>query len=484
MKVCLCSAECVPYVKTGGLADITGSLPKSLEHLGCEVKVFIPLYNTIGTIFHGLLKNNEFEDIQVQIGDAVHTFNIWEGELPDSDVNVYFIDCPHYFHRGKPYTDDKDEDERFIFFQLAILETLQRFKWSPDILHSNDWQTSLLPVYLKTTFAWDELFKFTTSILTIHNIGYQGRFSKNSIHSAGLPYDDFYPEGPFELDGAFSFLKAGILYADVVTAVSPTYSKEIQTSEYGAGLEGVLATRKNDLYGILNGIDTTIWNPETDEKIPYNYSEKKIKNKYKIRAELVKEAGFKDLNIPIIGIVSRLAGQKGFELIQPIITELLNIPVNMIVLGSGDKKLEKFFELAAESFKGKFIEYIGFNDELAHLITAGADMFLMPSLYEPCGLNQMYSLVYGTVPIVRKTGGLADTVKDFHEFGEEGTGFTFIDPTPEALYLTVRRAVDIYYDRNKWSAIMKRGMKEDFSWNHSAKEYVELYKKYVKRKEF
>ena len=484
MKVCLCSAECVPYVKTGGLADITGSLPKSLEHLGCEVKVFIPLYNTIATLFHGLLQNTEFEDVPVKIGDVTHTFNLWEGVLPDSDVNVYFIDCQHYYHRGKPYTDDKDEDERFIFFQLAILETLQRLKWSPDILHCNDWQTSLLPVYLKTTFAWDELFKDTASILTIHNIGYQGRFSKNSIFSAGLSFDNFYPEGPFEMDGAFCFLKAGILYSEAITAVSPTYAKEIQTAEYGAGMEGVLAVRKKDLSGILNGIDTTIWNPETDDKIPFNYSEKKLKNKYRIRAELIKEAEFTNPNIPIVGMVSRFAGQKGFDLIEPIISELLNIPVNMIVLGSGDKKLEKFFEIAAASFKGKFIEYIGFNDELAHLITAGSDMFLMPSLYEPCGLNQMYSLAYGTVPVVRKTGGLADTVKDFHEYNEEGNGFSFEDATPQALYLTVKRAADIYYDKIKWPAIMKRGMQEDFSWDHSAKEYVELYKKYEKRKEF
>ncbi|CAN5527638.1 glycogen synthase [soil metagenome] len=484
MKVCLCSAECVPYVKTGGLADITGSLPKSLEHLGCEVIVLVPLYNTISTIFHGLLQNEEFLDVQVKVGDQIHSYNLWEGKLPDSEVSVYFIDCPHYFHRGKPYTDDKDEDERFIFFQLAILETLQRLKWSPDILHCNDWQTSLLPVYLKTTYAWDELFKKTSSLLTIHNIGYQGRFSKDSIFLAGLSYDEYYPEGPFEMNSAFSFLKAGILYADVITTVSPTYAKEIQTTEYGSGMEGVLTTRKDDLFGILNGIDTTIWNPEIDDKIPYNYSEKKIKNKYKIRAELFKEAEFYDVNIPIIGIVSRLAGQKGIELIEPIITEILNIPVNMIVLGSGEKKYERFIELAAASFKGKFIEYVGFNDELAHLITAGSDMFLMPSLYEPCGLNQMYSLVYGTVPIVRKTGGLADTVKDFHEFSENGNGFSFDEASPRALYLTIKRAVDIYYDRIKWSKIMKNGMREDFSWEHSAKEYVDIYKKYVKRKEF
>ena len=484
MKICICSTECVPYVKTGGLADITGSLPKSLEHSGCEVIVFVPLYNTISPIFHGLIKSTEFEDVQIKIGDSVQSFDLWEGILPDSEVKVYFIDCPHYYHRGKPYTDDKDEDERFIFFQLAILESLQRLKFSPDIFHCNDWQTSLIPVYLKTTYEWDELFKRSSTMLTIHNIGYQGRFKKDSIYSAGLSYDDYYPEGPFEMNSSFSFLKAGIVYADVITTVSPTYSKEIQTAEYGAGMEGILATRKEDLFGILNGIDTTIWNPEIDDKIPYNYTEKKLRNKYKIRSELFKEAGFTDVNIPIIGIVSRLAGQKGFELIEPIINEILNIPVNMIVLGSGEKKYERFIELAAASFKGKFIEYVGFNDELAHLITAGSDMFLMPSLYEPCGLNQMYSLVYGTVPIVRKTGGLADTVRDFHEFAENGNGFSFEEASPTALYLTIKRAVDIYYDRNKWTKIMKNGMHEDFSWDHSAKEYIELYKKYVKRKEF
>ncbi|MBX7045497.1 MAG: glycogen synthase GlgA [Ignavibacteria bacterium] len=478
MNVAFLTTECFPYVKTGGLADVSGSLPKALQKLGCDMKVFLPLYDTIKTIDNGLYVNEEFKDIPVQVGDNTFTFNFWEGTLPDSDVTVYFIDCPHYFHRGKPYTDDKDEDERFIFFQIACLETMQRLKWSPAIINCNDWQTGLIPSYIKFNYNWDELFKNTRTILSIHNIGYQGRFAPSTLQKAGLNYDNFYPEGPYELDGAFSFLKAGIWFADLLTTVSPNYAKEIQTEEYGAGLEGVLQMRSKDLYGILNGIDVDIWNPEKDIYIPYNYSADKVDAKYKIKKHLIKEAGFKyDENIPVIGLITRLTGQKGLDLIMPVFHELMQLPIYMMVLGSGEKKYEEFIERAADAYTDKFIEYVGYNNELSHLITAASDMFLMPSLYEPCGLNQMYSLRYGTVPIVRKTGGLADTVHDYHEHNNEGNGFSFEDAQPHVLLETVKRALSVYQDKKEWKKIMLRGMKEDFSWEHSAKEYFELFEK-------
>lgn len=477
MKIAFIASECFPYVKTGGLGDVIGSLPKSIEHEGNEVKLFLPLYSGIKTEQHKLKTFDEFKDIPVRIGDKIITFNLWNSILPESTVEVYFIDCPVYFHREMPYTDDRDEDERFILFQIAVIETLQRLKWSPDIIHCNDWQTSLIPVYLKTNYQWDKLFENTSSVLSIHNIGYQGRFSERSLYNSGLSASMYYPGGPLELDNTFCFLKAGILFSEIITTVSPTYAKEIQTKEFGAGMEGVLSERKDDIYGVLNGIDTGIWNPKTDKFIPYNYTKKNLKNKSKVKKELLNEAGIEyDEMIPTIGIISRFAGQKGFELLFPIVNELMNLPLQLLVLGSGEERTEKFFEQLAISFPDKVNTYIGYNNRLAHYITAGCDMFLMPSHYEPCGLNQMYCLNYGTVPVVRKTGGLADTVKDYHETDEKGNGFSFNDYTSYALYSTIERALNMFKEKKIWKEIMQRGMKENFSWEQSAKEYVRLYK--------
>ncbi len=478
MKIAFAASECFPYVKTGGLGDIIGSLPKAINEEGCEVKLFLPLYGGIKTEEHNLRVLEEFRDIPVSIGNKEVTFSVRYGTLPESEVEVFLIDCPVYFHRDMPYTNDPDENERFILFQIAVIETLQRLKWALDVIHCNDWQTSLIPVYLKTNYKWDKLFEHTSVLLSIHNIGYQGRFSSDAVQNAGLSYSDYYPGGPYELDGTFCFLKAGILFSEIITTVSPTYAKEIQTSEFGAGMEGVLSTRKDDLYGVLNGIDTGIWNPKTDKFIPYNYSKRGIKNKIKCKKELLSEAGIEyNEDIPLIGIVSRFAGQKGFDLMFPVVNELMNLPFQLLVLGSGEDRTEKFFEVLAESFPEKVNTYIGYNNRLAHWITAGCDMFLMPSQYEPCGLNQMYSLNYGTVPIVKKTGGLADTVLDFHEYDEKGNGFTFKEHTSFALFSAIERALTMFNDKKIWKEIMMRGMKEDFSWKHSAKEYMRLYKK-------
>lgn len=478
LKIAFAASECVPFVKTGGLGDVIGSLPKAIADLGCEVKVFIPLYSKIKTDIHDIKPLEEFNDILIKIGDNEFSYNVFTGKLPESEVIVYFIDCPQYFDREMPYTNDPDEDERFILFQVAVIETLQRLKWSPDIIHCNDWQTSLIPVYLKTNYKWDKLFENTRTLLSIHNIGYQGRFPKEAVGKAGLSYSDYYPESPYELDGTFCFLKAGIIYADILTTVSPAYSEEIRTEEFGAGMEGILNTRKDSFSGVLNGIDTNIWSPKKDKFIPVNYDRKTIKNKISCKKELLSEAGIEyNEDIPAIGIISRFAEQKGFELIFPISEELMRLPIQLIVLGSGDSVTENFFERLALKYPEKVNAYIGYNNKLSHYITAGCDMFLMPSLYEPCGLNQMYSLNYGTVPIVRKTGGLADTVKDYHEYDEKGNGFSFEESTSYALYSTIERAVNMYKDKKIWKTIMDRGMKEDFSWKHSAKEYMNIYKK-------
>lgn len=478
MKVCFAISECVPYVKTGGLADVGGALPKALAKEGCEVKVFLPLYHCINALEYGLVRAAELQDIPQNVGNKVVTFSVWCGKLPQSKVEVYFIDCPQYYHRPDPYTNNPDEDERFILFQHAVIQVLQRHKWAPDIVHCNDWQTALLPVYLKINYKWDRLFANTATLLSIHNIGYQGRFSKESVLTAGLAYDHYYPGGPYEFDNSFCFLKAGILFSEIVSTVSQTYAHEIQTHEYGAGLDGVLATRSRDLYGILNGIDTDVWNPNTDKYIPHPFSLNNLANKKKNKKALLEHAKLPfDETIPTIGMVSRLTGQKGFDLLHPIIEELMELPLQFVVLGSGEKKHEDFLRAAANAFPHKFSTYLGYHDQLAHLITAGCDLFLMPSRYEPCGLSQMFSLNYGTVPIVRKTGGLADTVKDYHEYYQEGNGLSFQDYSPHALYLTIRRALDLFRNKSVWRDIIRRGMKEDFSWKASAKSYIQLYRR-------
>lgn len=478
MKICFAVTECVPYVKTGGLADVGGALPKALAHNGCEVKVFLPLYGSIGSLDHNLTLVEALKNMTAHVGATPHTFNVWQGRLPDSEVDVYFIDCPEYFHRPHPYTSDPDEDERFILFQQAIIHVLQHLHWAPDVLHCNDWQTGLLPAFLKLSYHWDRLFDGTATLFAIHNVGYQGRFDAAAIGKAGLSYDNYYPGGPFELDGSFCFLKTGIFFSDVITTVSETYAQEIQTPAYGEGMEGVIASRKDDITGVPNGIDRNIWNPQTDELIQHRYSIKSLENKKKNKHALLAEAHLPfDDRTATIGIVSRLARQKGFELLQPVLHEIMEQPVQFVVLGSGDRDLEDFFRWAAATYKDKFSAYIGYNDKLAHQITAGCDMFLMPSLYEPCGLNQLYSLNYGTVPIVRRTGGLADTVKDYHEYYKKGNGFVFTQYSPDVLHLTIVRALDVFKQKRVWRELMMRGMQQDFSWERSAKQYVGLYKK-------
>jgi starch synthase len=483
MRICFATSECVPYVKTGGLADVSGALPKALTEYGCEVKVFLPLYGSIKALDHGLISIEKFRNLPIQIGDKTVTFSVWYKKAEDASVEHYFIDCPLYYHRAQIYTADPDEDERFVLFQNAVIHILQRFQWAPDIIHCNDWETALIPVYLKENYNWDRLFAKTSTVLSIHNLGYQGLFSKNAIAAAGLSYDKYYPTGPFEFYNSFSFLKAGILYADIVSTVSETYAQEIQTPEYGAGLEGVLALRRNDLFGILNGIDPDQWDPAVDELIPYRYENGDWPNKLKNKQALLDFAKLPfDENIPAIGMITRLFEQKGLELLAGAFDELMQQPLQFVILGSGKEKYEKFLQLAVQKHPKQVYAYLGFNNELAHLITAGCDMFLMPSLYEPCGLNQMYCLNYGTVPIVRKTGGLADTVRDYHEFNGQGNGFSFREFTPEALYTSILQALDIFRQKELWREMMKRGMQEDFSWRASAGKYVELYRKAKSKK--
>jgi starch synthase len=398
--------------------------------------------------------------------------------LPGSNIDVFFVDCPELFARDGIYTNDEDEDERFILFQNAVIISLQYMQWAPDVVHCNDWQCGLIPAYIRTSYSWDRLFSKTTCVQTIHNIAYQGLFNPDTYLKANINKEEFLAVRPFELNKLFCFLKAGIYYSDEITTVSPTYAKEIMTLEYGTGLEGILKLKSQNVTGILNGIDINVWSPERDTLIPYNYSSDDFSGKLKNKREVIKLSKIiNDIDIPIIGMVTRFAWQKGLELLEEIFDKIIMEDVQFIILGEGEEKYEEYIEKISKKYKEKVFAYIGYNNELAHLITAGSDIFLMPSKYEPCGLNQMYSLNYGTIPVVRKTGGLADTVRDADEYDSNANGFTFKKFDSNELYFTIKRALKLFKNKQKWDELVITGMGEDFSWGKSAKEYLKVYKK-------
>jgi len=476
MKICFVASECVPFAKTGGLADVAGSLPIALSKYDVEIKIFLPLYSVINRDKYDIKEIDNIKNVPVKLGENEYEFGLCTCKLPRTDIDVYFVDCPNLFSREKIYTNDEDEDERFILFQNAVIISLQYLQWAPDVIHCNDWQSALIPAYIKTSYSWDNLFSKTACVQTIHNIVYQGLFEADTLLKANFTKKDFYVGGPFEMNKLFCFLKAGIFYSEKITTVSPTYAEEIKTPEFGTGLEGILQIRSENLTGILNGIDTNIWNPLTDKLIPYNYSAENLEGKKLNKLELLKSLNLKvDESIPLIGIVSRFAWQKGFELLQEIFEKLIAENFQFVILGEGEEKYVEFFEEIMLKYRSNVFVYNGYNNELAHKITAGSDMFLMPSKYEPCGLNQMYSLNYGTLPIVRKTGGLADTVRDFLEYEENANGFSFDEFDSLELFLAIMRAKKLFMNKSEWKRLMLKGMGEDFSWGKSCENYFQVY---------
>lgn len=481
MKIAFVSSEVFPFSKTGGLADVSSSLPNEIAKLGNEVIVFSPKYYTVDEKKYNL----EFQDwigtIPVRTAGIVHNVYVHKGSLQNSNVPIYFIDFPPFFHRKLFYTNDFDEADRFILFSKSVIELIQRLQWKPDIIHCNDWQTGLIPLLIKDNYSWDKLFLNTASVFTIHNIGYQGKFGIEALDKAEIKRDYYYNFGEVEHGGNVNFMKAGISFADVINTVSKTYAKELLTSEFSYGLDYILKYRQHDFYGILNGVDYETWNPETDKFIPHNYSIDSLERKIENKKELLKQFNIPfNPQIPLIGIVSRLAIQKGFDLIANSLDYLSKLNCQWIILGNGEKYYEEMFQTFSYYHPEKVACYIGYNDELSHLIEAGADMFLMPSHYEPCGLNQIYSLKYGTVPIVRKTGGLADTVRDWDEMksygSETGNGFSFVHYDGFGLTNAVERAISAFGNKVVWQKIIKNGMRCDYSWQNSAKKYVDLYK--------
>ena len=485
-KILFVTSEVVPFMKTGGLADVSAALPQALAELGHEVRIVVPKYGAVDDRKYKIHEVVRLKDLQVNIGGKEVIFSLKSCFLPGQRIRVqiYFLDNEEYFgSRNSLYTDSltgkdhKDNDERFILLNLSVFELIQKLGWIPDIIHCNDWQCGLVPAYLKTVYKDVEQFSEFKTLFTVHNLAYQGLFPTSKFKNTGLP-DELNSTKGIQQNGKINFMKSGLLYADLINTVSNTYANEIRTSsDLGAGLKDVLAKRKKDLYGIINGIDTKVWNPEKDKHLTKKYTIKTIEDKQINKKALTERFGleYKE-DIPIFGIISRLYDSKGIDLVQKIFPELMKMDVQLILLGTGDKKYHAFFDKMSTKYKNKFASYLGFNDELAHIIEGGADMFLMPSKYEPCGLNQMYSLKYGTVPIVRETGGLADTVIRYDEKTGEGTGFMFKNYDAKAFLKEIKRALSVFGDKKAWVKIMKAGMKSDFSWSSSAKKYIELYK--------
>lgn len=481
MKILVAASEMAPFAKTGGLGDVLGALPRAFAGLGHEVKTFIPRYSSIDENIYPLQPLDWSLDVPVEPRPMPMTVEVLRDKK--RRLESYFIDNEDYFDRRELYRDSKtgadyaDNDERFVFFAHGVLETIKKIDWKPDVIHVHDWQAGLIPVYLKTIYAEDSFLAGIRTVLTVHNLAYQGVFDKERFLKLNLPDDLFHPTAPFEFYGKVNFLKAAILFADKITTVSPQYAMEIQSSEeLGCGLQGVLRERRDDLTGILNGVDYAIWSPSRDKNIPYRYHINNLSGKQMNKVELLGEAKMPiRAKTPLIGVISRLVDQKGFDLIADAAEQLFELNIQMVLLGTGEEKYHQLFTELEKKYPGKLRVYLTFDEALAHRIEAASDIFLMPSRFEPCGLNQMYSLKYGTVPLVREVGGLVDTVIDYNPESGEGTGFVFHEYTPEALLGTVRRAVELFAKKRRWTKLMKAGMRQDFSWVQSAQKYTQLF---------
>jgi starch synthase len=471
VKILFVASEGLPFSKTGGLADVVEALPKSLVALGHEVAVVLPRYR--GTKASRIA----IPSITISMGGRLRFPSVADGGKL-AGVQYFFVDDPYYFDRGGIYGerggDYPDNAERYSEFCRVAIEIAKNF-WKPDLIHCHDWQAALVPILLRTSYSTDPVAQSLPVVFTIHNMGYHGQFGLNALGSADLPVAGFNPNG-FEFYGNVNLLKGGIVYSDYLTTVSRKYAEEIQTPEFGYGLDGVVRNRADRLVGIINGVDYSAWNPATDKQIAAKYSAKDLSGKQACKKALL---GLFDLpaefNRPIIGIVSRFADQKGFDLIAERAHELMQEEMTLIVLGTGERKYEDLFRSLAATYPAHAGVKVAYDDKIAHQIEAGSDMFLMPSRYEPCGLNQIYSLKYGTVPIVRATGGLDDTIESFDLENGTGTGFKFHDYSGTALVQTVRRALQLFEDERIWKRIQLNGMAKDFSWKGSAAEYEKVY---------
>jgi starch synthase len=482
MRIAIVSPEAVPFAKTGGLADVAGALPKELARAGHEVRLVMPLYRAVDTVKFGLVPTGK--GVSVPLADKTV-----EGEILTCNRDGFtaiFIRNDDYYMRDGLYGgktgDFPDNASRFVFFSKGTLMALEQLGFVPDVIHVNDWQSALIPLLLRSIHRDDPFFRKTATLLTIHNLGYQGLFWHLDMPLLGVGWDYFTPEG-IEFWGKINFLKAGIVYADLINTVSVKYAQEITTPEFGFGLSGVLKARSADLFGIINGIDVDVWNPRTDTFITKQYGPDTLADKAENKKTLLDEYYLPQKpDTPLIGIISRLADQKGFDILADAMEEIMALDVMMVVLGTGEARYHELLTRLGKRYPTKLGIKLAFDLGLSHLIEAGSDMFLMPSRYEPCGLNQMMSMRYGTVPVVRATGGLADTVSNYLEKTKEGTGVTFTDYDAKSLVAAIKRALALYAKKTHWQTMMRNGMAVDFSWRASAEKYERLYGEAVKKK--
>lgn len=483
LRICFVTSEITPYAKTGGLADVSGALLKYLQADGHDIRLVMPAYAAIDRARFGLAPVPELQNLSHQIGYQRYEFSILTPRAAGARNVVLLVDCPEAFGRDRLYTSDPDEHRRFLLLTHAAFLCCQRLRFAPQIMHFNDWHAAAGTLFKRTLYAWDRLFSDARTVLTVHNIGYQG------IMAAGaLP--DLLPSGDARLldqqalaAGQINLLGTGLRYADLITTVSPTYAREIQTPEYGMGLDGILRERSASVIGILNGVDYDDWDPRHDRFLPLRYGPDTLERKAALKQQLLQRLKLQDTHsTALIGCVSRLAEQKGFDLLFEALPRLLaSREFNLVVLGSGQSRYESFLARMHELFPARVHFHAGYNDELAHWIEAGSDLFLMPSRYEPCGLNQMYSLRYGTVPVVRRTGGLADSVRHFEPVrGTDGTGVVFNDYDADAVIWAVGYALDLYQDAAAWQRLVRNGMAQDFSWRQQVPRYVEAYERLLR----
>lgn len=477
LKVWFLSPEVAPFAKTGGLADVAGSLPVALKRLGVDVRVGMPFYRAVKK--KGFSLRRVSSSAWAPLWDNWLSSDVFETETQDG-VPVYLFDREDLFDRPNlyrtPQGDYYDNLERFAFFCQVALFFARGAGFRFDVVHCHDWQTGLVPAYLKTLLALDPFFSKSASLFTIHNVGYQGLFPAEKLRICRIPPEEFHMEG-IEYWGQLSLLKAGIVYADAVTTVSPTYSKEIRTPEFGFGMDGILRKRSAGLHGILNGADYGVWDPATDRHIRARYGPWDLEGKRTCKEALLEETGLERTLVdrPLLAMISRLSGQKGSDLLLEIAGDLVELEAGLVVLGTGEEIFQKRLRRLGEKYPSKIAVKIGFDESLAHRIIAGADILLIPSRYEPCGLTQLYALRYGTVPVVRATGGLEDTVAAYDPGTGDGNGFKFLAYDPGAFLDAVRRAIDLFKDKETWRGIMITGMREDFSWDRSARGYLDLY---------
>lgn len=467
MRVLFCASESAPYAKTGGLADVIGALPMALREKKCDARVIMPYYKKIKEKNLAEYKGYAY----VRIADRMEYAGVFEAVY--DGVPFYFIDNDRYFNRDSLYGYD-DDGERFAFFDFAVLEALKVIDFFPDVIHLNDWQTGLIPYVLKANYHYYPNYNRIKTVYSIHNIQYQGNFSMDMMKILYMPFSS-----SLEFDGCINYMKSGILESNVVTTVSETYKDEVLTDYYGYRLNGILGLRYFDFYGIINGIDVVKYNPETDKNIYFHYNLDTVeKGKKSNKLALLKEFGLSDEDVPVFGLVSRLVDQKGIDLLMPIIEDVINYSnAKFILMGSGDSLYENFFKDMEAKYPDRFKCYIGYSDPIAQKIYAGTDIFLMPSKFEPCGLGQMIAMRYGTLPLVRETGGLKDTVIPYNEFTGEGTGFSFTNFNPIELKDVMFIAINAYNNKEAWAKLVKQAMEKDYSWASSAEKYLNIYKK-------